>query len=138
MNRILTGWNSYSRIDAVTGFEPPYLARLYIDSDAWTNILAWDGDLASVSELRTWYRALPFRFAPRSKTLVIGPGGGSDVLVALVCGSEQVTAVEMNPLMFRFVRGFGARAGNIYDRPGVEPILSEGRNFITAPTASST
>ena len=39
----LTGWNAYSRIDAVTGFESPYLARLYIDSDAWTNILEWDG-----------------------------------------------------------------------------------------------
>ena len=24
----LTGWNAYSRIDAVTGFGPPFLARL--------------------------------------------------------------------------------------------------------------
>ena len=131
LKRVLTGWNSYSRIDAVTGFEAPYLARLYIDSDAWTNILAWDGDLDSASEVRSWYRALPFRFAPRSQTLVIGPGGGSDVLVALACGSERVTAVEMNPLMFRFVRHFGARAGNLYDHPKVEPILSEGRSFIS-------
>jgi hypothetical protein len=128
---VLTGWNSYSRIDAVTGFEKPYLARLYIDSDAWTNILEWDGDLASVAPTRDWYRALPFRFAPRSKTLVIGPGGGSDVVVALASGAERVTAVEMNPLMLRFVRNFGARAGNLYDHPGVEPILSEGRNFIS-------
>jgi len=36
----LTGWNAYSRIDAVTGFPPPFLARLYIDSGAWTNVLA--------------------------------------------------------------------------------------------------
>ena len=127
----LTGWNSYSRIDAVTGFAPPYLARLYIDSDAWTNILTWDGNLQSVADLRGWYRALPFRFAPRSNTLVIGPGGGSDVLVALACGAEHVTAVEMNPLMLRFVRHFGARAGNLYDQPRVEPILSEGRSFIS-------
>ena len=38
-----TGWNAYSRIDAVEGFPPPNLARLYIDSDAWTNAQQWDG-----------------------------------------------------------------------------------------------
>ncbi len=128
---VLTGWNAYSRIDAVTGFESPYLARLYIDSDAWTNILEWDGDVASLSAMRAEYRALPFEVVPqRPKTLVIGPGGGSDVLYALAAGSEKVTAVEMNPLMLRFVRHFGARAGNIYDHPQVEAILSEGRTFI--------
>jgi hypothetical protein len=127
----LTGWNAYSRIDAVTGFEPPYLARLYIDSDAWTNVLEWDGEVASVAGMRDWYRALPFEVAPaKPQTLVIGPGGGSDVLVALAAGSEKVTAVEMNPLMLRFVRHFGARAGNLYDHPQVEAVLSEGRTFI--------
>jgi hypothetical protein len=127
----LTGWNAYSRIDAVTGFPHPYLARLYIDSDAWTNILEWDGDVASLAPKRDWYRALPFQLAPEhAQTLVIGPGGGSDVLVALAAGSQQVTAVEMNPLMLRFVRHFGAAAGNIYDHPRIEAVLSEGRSFI--------
>lgn len=126
----LTGWNAYSRIDAVTGFESPYLARLYIDSDAWTNILEWDGSVASVSGMRDEYRALPFRLVPQKpKTLIIGPGGGADVLYALAAGSEKVTAVEMNPLMLHFVRLFGARAGNLYDHPQVEAILSEGRTF---------
>ena len=127
----LTGWNAYSRIDAVTGFPPPYLARLYIDSDAWTNILRWDGRVEGISSWATWYRALPFKVAPKNATtLIIGPGGGSDVLVALAAGSETVTAVEMNPLMLRFVRQFGAEAGNLYDHPRVEAILSEGRTFI--------
>ena len=127
----LTGWNAYSRIDALTGFESPYLARLYIDSDAWTNVLEWDGRVESLSGMRDAYRALPFRLVPqRPRTLVIGPGGGSDVLYALAAGSERVTAVEMNPLMLRFVRHFGARAGNVYDHPQVEAILSEGRTFI--------
>jgi hypothetical protein len=128
----LTGWNAYSRIDAVTGFPPPFLARLYIDSDAWTNVLSWDGRAESVAHLRDWYRALPFKLAPpRPRTLVIGPGGGSDVLVALAAGSEEVTAVEMNPLMLRFVRAFGERAGNLYDQPRVKTVLSEGRSFIS-------
>ena len=79
----------------------------------------------------SWYRALPFKLAPaRPQTLVIGPGGGSDVLVALAAGSAKVTAVELNPLMLRFVRHFGKDAGNLYDHPQVEAILSEGRTFV--------
>ncbi|MEZ5319605.1 MAG: hypothetical protein R2752_19550 [Vicinamibacterales bacterium] len=126
-----TGWNAYSRIDAVEGFGAPYLARLYIDSDAWTNVLEWDGRLDSVTALRTWYRAHPFSFTPNPETLVIGPGGGSDVLVALAAGSRHVTAVELNPLMLQFVRHYGARAGHLYDRPEVEVVQSEGRNYIS-------
>jgi predicted membrane-bound spermidine synthase len=127
----MTGWNAYSRIDAVTGFPHPYLARLYIDSDAWTSLLRWDGRLESAAFSRNWFRALPFRLAPeRPQTLVIGPGGGSDVLVALGAGSAKVTAVELNPLMLRFVRHFGAEGGNLYDHPQVEAVLSEGRTLV--------
>jgi SAM-dependent methyltransferase len=125
------GWNAYSRIDAVEGFEPPYLARLYIDSDAWTSILGWDGRIESVQDMRTWYRARPFSLFTNPHTLVIGPGGGSDVLVALASGSRKVTAVELNPLMLQFVRHYGERAGHLYNRPDVEVIQSEGRNFIS-------
>lgn len=126
----LTGWNSYSRIDAVTGFPPPFLARLYIDSDAWTNVLRWDGRVESMAHARDWYRALPFRLTPGGETLVIGPGGGSDVIVALASGSRKVTAVEMNPLMLRFVRHFGEEAGGLYDHPLVDTVLSEGRSYV--------
>ena len=126
-----TGWNAYSRIDAVEGFLPPNLARLYIDSDAWTNAQEWDGNIESIRNVRDWYRAFPFRLVSNPDTLIIGPGGGSDVLVALGSGSRKVTAVELNPLMLRFVRHYGARAGNIYNRPDVEVIQSEGRNFIS-------
>lgn len=126
-----TGWNAYSRIDAVEGVAPRHVARLYIDSDAWTSIYEWDGRLESASDLRNSYRALPFRLTPNAQTLVIGPGGGADVVSALSSGSRKVTAVELNPLMLKFVRSYGARAGNIYDRPDVETIQSEGRNFIS-------
>ena len=127
-----TGWNAYSRIDAVEGVETKgNLARLYIDSDAWTGIREWDGRIESATDLRDSYRALPFRLMPHAETLIIGPGGGPDVVAALASGSKKVTAVEMNPLMLQFVRNYGPRAGNLYDRNDVEAILSEGRNFVS-------
>jgi SAM-dependent methyltransferase len=127
---VQTGWNAYSRIDCVEGL-PGSFARLYIDSDAWTGIRGWDGDLDNVKDMAGSYRALPFRLTPNAETLIIGPGGGPDVVAALASGSKKVTAVEMNPLMLKFVRSYGARAGNLYDRPDVETIQSEGRNFIS-------
>ena len=127
---VQTGWNAYSRIDCVEGL-PHSFARLYIDSDAWTGIRDWDGRIDSVKDMRDSYRALPFRLTPNAETLIIGPGGGPDVVAALASGSKQVTAVEMNPLMLKFVRSYGERAGNLYDRPDVETVLSEGRNFIS-------
>ena len=126
-----TGWNAYSRIDAVEGVAPRHVARLYIDSDAWTSIYEWDGRIESATDLRDSYRALPFRLTPNAETLVIGPGGGADVVAALASGGRRVTAVELNPLVLKFVRNYGARAGNVYDRPDVETIQSEGRNFIS-------
>ena len=127
---VQTGWNAYSRIDCVEGL-PNSFARLYIDSDAWTGIRGWDGNLESVQDMKWSYRALPFRLTPNAETMIIGPGGGPDVVAALASGSKKVTAVEMNPLMLKFVRNYGARAGNLYDRPDVETVLSEGRNFIS-------
>jgi predicted membrane-bound spermidine synthase len=126
-----TGWNAYSRIDAVEGIDRNELARLFIDSDAWTGVREWDGRIESAWDLRDSYRALPFRLVPNAETLIIGPGGGPDVVAALASGSKKVTAVEMNPLMLKFVRHYGPRAGNLYDQPNVEAILSEGRNFIS-------
>src|SRR5262245_558171 len=123
------GWHASSRSTGVEGVVG--LARLYIDSDAWTSIYPWDGHTESATGARDSYRALPFRFTPNAETLVIGPGGGADVVAALASGSRRVTACELNPLMLQFVRHYGARAGNLYDRPDVDVVQSEGRNFIS-------
>jgi len=126
-----TGWNAYSRIDAVEGIDRHELARLFIDSDAWTGVREWDGQIETAKDLKDSFRALPFRLTPGAQTLIIGPGGGPDVVAALASGARKVTAVEMNPLMLKFVRHYGPRAANLYDRQDVEAILSEGRNFIS-------
>jgi hypothetical protein len=45
-----------------------------------------------------------------TKRVVIGPGGGTDVVMAIAAGSPSVTAVEMNPLIVDCVRRLGAAA----------------------------
>ncbi len=128
---VFTKWNSYSRIDGVEGVEPPHIARIYIDSDAWTNVVKWDGRIESMEEATKWFRYIPFRLEKKPKALIIGPGGGVDVLLSLVAGSKEVTAVELNPLIVEFVGHYGEKAGNIYNNPNVNLIIDEGRNFIS-------
>lgn len=123
-------WNAYSRITAVNTPKGDNLARLFIDSDAWTNVMRWDGKPESLAEGRTWFRSLAFRTKPDPRVLVIGPGGGTDVVLALAAGSPKVTAVEMNPLMIDCVRHYGDKAGNLYEHPNVQLVMDEGRNFI--------
>jgi len=123
-------WNAYSRITVVEGFDDFHLARLFIDSDAETSVLPWNGRPDTPGHAREWFRAFPFRLADRPEVMVIGPGGGTDVVMAIACGSPRVTAVELNPLIVDAVRRLGDRAGNLYDHPQVELVMSEGRNFV--------
>jgi predicted membrane-bound spermidine synthase len=123
-------WNSYSRITSVVNFDDYHLARLFIDSDAETSILRWDGRAESIPDARDWFRAFPFRLSHEPRVLVIGPGGGTDVVMAICNGSPKVTAVEMNPLIIDAVRQWGEQAGNLYDHPKVQLVLDEGRNYI--------
>ena len=123
-------WNAYSRITSVSGFDDTHAVRLFIDSDAETSVLKWDGTAEGLADGMEWFRAFPFRIASEPRVLVIGPGGGTDVVLSLVAGSPKVTAVEMNPLIVNRVRQLGAAAGNLYDHPKVELVMDEGRNFI--------
>jgi hypothetical protein len=65
------------------------------------------------------------------KVLVIGSGGGRDVVASLVSGSKDVTSVEINPIIYETVRSYGDRAGNVYSHEFVKSYVDEGRSFIT-------
>jgi hypothetical protein len=69
---------------------------------------------------------------PKS-ALIVGAGGGLDVICALRRGAREVTAVEINAITLGMsVDGLHEFNGGIYRRPGVEPVVAEGRSFITA------
>ena len=130
---VKTQWNSFSRIDVVEGGKgnEDLVAKIFIDGGAGTNIISWDGNLGSRQELSTWMQYLPFKMMPNPKVLVIGSGGGRDVVAALVSGSKDVTSVEINPIIFQTVRSYGDKAGNVYTQPYVNAYVDEGRSFVT-------
>lgn len=54
-----------------------------------------------------------------NKVLLIGSGGGQDVLYSLAGRSKDITAAEINSSSIDAVKPFGDYNGNIYDRPEV-------------------
>src|SRR5919197_787873 len=130
---VKTQWNSFSRIDVVEGGigNEGLVAKIFIDGGAGTNIISWDGNAQSRQELSTWMQYLPFKIMQDPKVLVIGSGGGRDVVAALVSGSKDVTSVELNPIIYETVKGYGDRAGNVYSHEYVRSHVDEGRSFIT-------
>jgi hypothetical protein len=65
--------------------------------------------------------------------LVLGTGGGADVLQALYHHASRIDAVELNPQMVDLVRHeFGQFTGHIYERPEVTLHLAEARSFVEA------
>jgi predicted membrane-bound spermidine synthase len=141
-----TQWNSFSRIDVTRQLHPQdnddddhnngrsrALSAIAIDADADTPVFKWNGSSADLVWLKRFMDYLPFEISTQvNNTLVIGSGGGEDVLVALAGGSKKVTAVEINPLIISTAKQFGDSAGNLYDRKEVELFIDDGRRFISS------
>jgi hypothetical protein len=145
-------WNSHSRLAVLDYFDPgapspfPFLAwglsdryqgwlpRQYlitIDGASETPITELKEDIRAHEYLAHDITALPYHLRPGTKTLIIGAGGGRDVLTALRFGSTDVTGVELNRDIVEFVRDrYASFAGGLYARPGVRIEVDDGRNFV--------
>jgi SAM-dependent methyltransferase len=108
---------------------------IFQDGSAPTGIVSVpNGDVAKVPALGYYLQSAPYVIKPEPKrALVIGVGGGIDVLIALFHGARHVVGVELNPATVLAVKDFYADfAGRIFDRPEVELIAAEGRHYVTA------
>lgn len=106
-------------------------ALLLIDAVAGTPIQSFDDDLATVQFLRNDLTAIAYHLLNDPTALVIGPGGGRDVLAALASGAPHVTAVEVNPAIIEAVKGpFADFAGHLYERPDVSVVVADARGYI--------
>jgi spermidine synthase len=63
--------------------------------------------------------------------LIIGPGGGKEVLLGLLSGVEQITGVEINPDFVDIIKEHRNFDGGIYtDFSNVNILVQEGRHFV--------
>jgi spermidine synthase len=111
--------------------EPPPQLGVFTDGDALSVITKFDGRTESLRYLDFTPAALPYHLSERPAVLILGAGGGSDVLLALHHGAPRVDAVELNAQFVRLVRETHADfAGRLYSRPEVGVHVAEARSFV--------
>ena len=106
---------------------PPEQIGLFTDGGAPSAITRADDDLRYL-EAET--AALPYHLVDRPRTLVLGAGGGAEVLRALRHGAGAVDAVELNPDVLDIVRGVLADApGGQWEGESVRTHVADARSF---------
>jgi len=114
--------------------EEPEQRALVIDGDAASaiNHLA-SPDQALAFDYTT--SALPYYLLEEPATLIVGAGGGSDVVLARHHEARQIVALEMNPQVVDLMVGSQADfAQHIYEAPGVELVCDEARGYLARTT----
>ena len=102
---------------------------LDIDGAAWTPMMNFDGNLETIQFLRKSVLYAVHHFNPDADVLLIGLGGGRDILAALAFEQRSITGIEINPAIRHVVEErFGDYSGRPYSYPGVDVIIDEGRS----------
>ena len=127
-------WSPISRVAVIDPggiFSPDEMLKITNDAGAPTMMLKFDGDYAKMQHLLDDPVQAAHRLKQDAHVLVIGTGGGIDVLTALVAGQKRITAVEINPVMRDIVtEHYADFVGRIFEDPRVELHVQEGRNFV--------
>ena len=141
-------WNSYSRVRVVEDSGPqrifgwglsPTLSplqtvkelKLDIDAGAATVLTEFDGDLSKLNFLKYDVTNIVHHIRRDAKVLVIGAGGGRDILSALVFEQNNVVGVEMNTDVLKAVNEeFADFTGHLHKHPKVNFVNEEARSYI--------
>jgi hypothetical protein len=142
-------WNAYSRIivrevpwgipfgygihrDLVTRFPSVEQRQLEIDSGAGTPITHIDSDPRKLEFLKYDITSFAHHLRPTGNSLIIGTGGGRDILSALTFGKSAITAVEVNGNILSALNGpFGEFSGHLDRNPKVHFVNDEGRSYLS-------
>ena len=124
-----TRWSAFARTDVVDRTGDTGL-NLYVDGGAGSYMFKFPGDYRRLFFLRGEAAFFPYYFGRRERALIIGPGGGADVLYALMTDWKHIEAVEINPEIVKLVRERGDYNGHIYDLADVEIHVGDGRNYL--------
>ncbi|BCX02941.1 MAG: hypothetical protein KatS3mg053_0879 [Candidatus Roseilinea sp.] len=150
-----TRWNPVARVDVtalaavaepmiVGGVSEVYLRRpdrvgeyslrfVTLDGTSMTGLFKFDGDLSKFEFLRHAIIAAPYEIGPQSpRTLLIGIGGGIDILLAQQYGAREVVAIDVNSDVIDLVRNrYADLIGRLAASPNTYVFTAEGRSYLS-------
>lgn len=132
-------WSTFGRTDLVRFGKDSTAMSIFIDGAAGASMLRFTGDFQDTTasfagathQFGAMVPLLTLAEQQKDSALIIGPGGGRDVLIALGAGFKNIAAVEVNPEMVQLVRDYRDFNGGIYtDFENVHVRVAEGRDFL--------
>ena len=138
-NPIYSAWNTLSLVQVVESpaeGKEPAARRMLIDSGtAATGITDLRPDvrkvLAEHPDQVELLSMIAYVGKPNPKILIIGSGGGDQVLAGLKGHASLITAIEINSIINDIVaRRMNDFWGNLYHQPEVHLVTDEGRSFV--------
>ena len=125
-------WNPINRVTVVPeAFFNNKLLRINYDSAALAHMHFYDGTMNRVSYLKKHLTSFYYQLRNNADVLIIGVGGGQDVLNAHINGEKNITGIEINPTIAKLntdiYRDFN---DNLFSKPGIRLVVDDGRNFI--------
>lgn len=150
-----TQWNPVARVDVtprvtirepmiVGGVSRRYLSTalagesfdlnfVTLDGTSMTGLYAFDGDLSRFDFLRHAIISAPYLLSEEApSTLLVGVGGGIDILLARVYDASRIVAIDLNSDMVELVvKRYADFTGNLASGNTVV-LTAEGRSFLTS------
>ncbi len=118
---------------AYRGPVPPQVA-LFVDGELVGGATAWRGDSAQAAFLDWLPTAAAYRVVRVRTVLVLGAGGGLEVLAALAHDAARVVALELSPAVIELTRAVLDSASDVYRDPRVELVVGDARSFVARST----
>ncbi|MGR3311351.1 MAG: spermine/spermidine synthase domain-containing protein [Candidatus Brocadiales bacterium] len=109
----------------------PKQHAIFIDGESASAITNFEHDKKRLEYLDWATSAIPYRFVEKPEVLIMGTGGGGDVLLAYYHNARQIDGVELNPDIVRLVKDeYGEFSNGIYSMPNVNIHITEARGYI--------
>lgn len=120
-----TRWDAFARTDLVAPADGgPY--QIYVDGAAGSIMPPLEDSNFLINDIGFF----PFATEQPRNVLVIGPGGGLDVWFGLSGRASSITGIEVNPASIDLVNEYAAYNGDLYNVPGVNVRVDEGRSAL--------
>jgi spermidine synthase len=132
-------WSMYGRADLVQYSHQDMVKQLFIDGSAGTQVYRFNGNIRRTNSilqelLLQHTNSIPFvcmKENEKRSMLVIGPGGGKEVLIGLFGEVQKIVGVEVNSDFVQIVKDYRTFDGGIYtDFSNVNIVVEEGRHYV--------
>jgi spermidine synthase len=141
---VYRGWTAFARVDVVESEgirSAPGLSYVHVAGLPEQKGLFTDGEDLSpltnassgvdLSFLGSLLVSLPYRLASQPWVLILEPGAGLDVLVAVHHHASEIVAVDSNPLVLEIVKErYGGYTGGLYGREEISLVGEDGRSYL--------